>query len=634
MPKISNKYSPATELRCLRSLRNLYEACDVDVSITLADYIEKHTKIDGNPFSFKGYEYLIEPVNDLHPRQCMIKPSQVGATEALARKNIAFLMKYALTPFYYYEDGEETQKQGINGIYSLPNDSDVKKFAKDRILSKIVNPAEKIKNASLESTSESLDLLGFHNSFLYLLGRGSEAAVQSIPAEIVLVDEFDQGKVLVNRDMLYARLRNAHVIGNKYFKGLFIGYGTPTLPDDTGELIDGQFNMSDQKEFNVKCTHCNSWQIIVWPNSCANYFEKGVDKKDRPKKDAYWQCLKCSKPLDFTVIGRRYSDNPNKLQNAEWVAKYPDRTEDGGGLRGYRIPFASGRNTALNILSQRDIDYNRKKDFYNFSLGYSYRDASMGLNNKDFLRYVNKDLTVGYQPGVHVMGIDQGCYIVIARQKPHTSTKMKPMGIWQVVWMEYCPDIDAFSKVQRKDGELVITEGKISKLIKEFEVYSVVADRLPNTASADALGLEYGNIIWKNISSGTSKNRLVITDDKDDPDGLQGRTIIENRHMAIDKYFDEIKAGIYEYPRDGDEIFKLFIDHHCALLKDDSIQKTKDGKSKGDINYSYYTIGGKPDHWGQAGKFLSEAIELLDKVNPESTRIMTPHIESVQMAMN
>lgn len=340
MQQIDTKYIYHQEPYFKSALRKLLIACDVDVSLSYSQWITKHTTIDGKPFSWRGYEYLIDVVNDMHPRQYIIKPSQVGVTEIILRKVIAFLMRYALTPFYYFdEDGNEVQKQGINGIYSLPNADDIRDLAKDRILSKIINPVEYLTTASSESTSESLSLIGLYNSFLYLLGRGSEAAVQTIPAEIVVVDEYDQGKVLTNRDMLYARLRNAQVVSNKYYRGLFIGFGTPTLPDDSGQLIDSKFNQSDQKYYHVKCTRCNHWQEVKWPDSCANYYEKGQEK---PEKDPFWQCLKCYRPLDFREIGNWSEDEPLKVHNAEWVTKYPERTSDGGGIRGYRIPFANG----------------------------------------------------------------------------------------------------------------------------------------------------------------------------------------------------------------------------------------------------------------------------------------------------
>lgn len=594
-----------------------YKAVDVDTDLSIVEWICDNTGLNGKPFSFRGYEYCIQPVEDLYPRQFIIKPAQIGATEAITRKAIAILMKYGLTPFYYQREDSDVEERvlGIRGICSFPNETDVRNFVKDRVMTTMIKDSPKLQEAVKEGESDAISLLSFYGSFLYSMGRGSEAKVQSIPAELVLVDEFDQGKNLAIRDMLYARLKQAQIVKNKYHTGLYIGYGTPTIPEEDGYLISGKYELSDQHQWFIKCVKCNHWQVVIYPDSMAYFYEKGEKK---PNKDAYWMCLKCKEPLDFSEIGKWDRNDPHKVHNAEWVAKYPDRTKDGSGIRGYQFPFASANNTALRILSARDVDYRQSlKDFYNFGLGMPYRDAATQLVAEDFTQNMNPDLRWGvYDPDyTHVIGIDQGCYIVIIRLKENSRTDINPKGVAQMVYCEYVKDRDAFSHVfRRSDGELEIKKGKIAKLIEHWNPEIVVVDRLPNTASADNLAMEFRDIVWRNHSSGSQIERLKVEQKDDDDNAIL--LLKENKHLVLDSYFDDIRSHYWEYA-DGGEVFKLFIKHHLAIQKDVNTDDIgKDGINKGHLGVRYYTLGNKPDHFGQAGKFAAEALELLSVLRP------------------
>jgi len=606
-----------------QSLYKFHKSVDIDTGVSLVEWICDNTFLNGEPFSFQGYEYCIQPVEDVYPRQFILKAAQVGATETMMRKVLAILMKYSLTPFYYQEEGSEEEKcvLGIRGIYSFPNENDVRDFVKDRVQTKAVRESPTLMEAVKTGQSESLSLLSFHGSFLYSMGRGSEAKVQSIPAEIVAVDEYDQGKNLTIRDMLYARLKKAQVFKNKYHTGLYIGYGTPTIPEEDGFLISGKFELSDQHEWMIKCTRCHHWQQVIYPDSMAHFYEKG-DKK--PAEEPYWMCLSCKEKLNFHEIGKWDRNDPHKTHNSEWVAKYPDRTKNGSGIRGYRFPFATLHNTAARVLSARDTDYRHStKDFHNFALGQPYRDSLIQIVADDLYSNINPDLRWGVydEDYIHVMGIDQGSYITIVRLKPDSRTDINPVGVGQMVYCEHSKDMDAFSRVEKvKDNRLDVRKGRISKLIEYWKPKVVVIDRLPNAALADNLALEFIDIVWRNHSSGSQIDRLKVELKDEDENVI--KMVKENKHLVLESYFDAIKSHYWEYAKDDGGVLDIFVKHHLAVHKEsESDNIGKDGINRGHLGVRYFKLGNKPDHYCQAGKYASQALEIYSVINPKDTRI-------------
>ena len=607
------------ELKHLEAMNEqaLYEkfrsACSIDTDLSIAQLICTTTYLNGDLFSFAGYEYLIDAVEDTHPWQVIIKPAQKGASEIFARKLFALLYRYGQTPHYYEENGAESCIWGISAIYSFPDDNSLQKFSKDRILANIIKVSPAYYAAMKESESEAASQIGIFNSFAYLIGRKSDTSNQSIPAEIIMIDESDRplaGDRKI-RSQLYGRTRNARIFGNSFYKGMTINYGTPTLPDEDGatDLLDGMYAGSDQLEYVVKCPKCNHWQVITFPDSIAHFYEPG--QKPGPK-DPYWMCLKCKRPIDWTRIGMWNRSEPNKNHNAQWVAKYPERTKDGNGTRGRRIPFATARDTAKVLLIERDTKWkNSKADFYNLGLGIAYRDNSIGLGEEDFVRAATDQVQWGFcDPSApHIMGVDQGMYVVIARLKEGSQTDINPQGIWQIVWCQHVRDSDAFSKIIKVQDQLQIYEGEFAKLVKKWSPEVIVMDHLPNTASAEAEANIFRETMWLCDSKGNAgMARLRI--DEEDAEGNIVHKLLEHKHLAIDEFFEQVRGQKWEFPLhpDGDT-FRTFKTH----LK--NIKKIVDTEKH---TFTYESFG--EDHYGQAAKLCCEASEVYHVIKPRSKR--------------
>jgi len=600
--------SSLREIDIIGAYKKFYEALDINVSETWVEWICNNTYLNGSPFSFRGFEYLIQPINDNHPRQAIIKPAQVGASEAFARKMLAIIYRYATMPYYYDNNGEETCVWGINGIYSFPDTDNLRRFIKDRLITDIINPSPLLYAAYKTAESQAIDQLGIYNSFLYSTGRRTDSGNQSIPAEVVFIDEYDRPLNADRRAItaLAARTQKAKIFSNLFHDGLIVNFSTPTFPDEEGRLIDGMYNLSDQHEWFVKCTRCGHWQIVEYPDSIAYFYEKGAKK---PPKDPYWICLKCRRALDFSQIGNWRREYPNRWENAEWVAKYPNRTKDGAGIRGYRLPFATLYNTAKRLLNKRDTDYKHSiQDFYNYGLGRAYMDKTIGITDEDFVKNINTSIRWGfYDPNYpHIMAGDQGAYIVIARLKENSQTDMNPKGIWQVVYAEHFPDTVAFSRVEKDGQGEKITKGRIAQLIDLWKPEVVLLDRLPNVASAENEQKLFPHIFWLNDSKGTANERIRI--DRNERGELIHH-VTENKHECIDYYFNELRGKRWEFANGGAEVFEQLKAHNK------NIKKIVDDKGVP----RYISFGA--DHFGQAMKLLSEAAEIYATIKPIIKRV-------------
>lgn len=597
------------EIDIIKSYEKLYKALNVNLGQTWVEWICQNTFINNEPFSFRGFEYLIEPINDNHPRQAIIKPAQRGASEAWARKALAILYQYATIPFYYDNNGVETCIWGINAIYSFPDAENLQRFIKDRVISKIINSSPVLFEANKGSVSQANNQIGIYNSFLYSMGRRSDSGNQSVPAEVVFIDEYDR-PLEIDRNALTAlaaRTQRAKIFSNQFFDGLVINYSTPTLPDEEGKLIDGMYFLSDQKDWTVKCSRCNEWQVIQYPDSIAYFYDRGERK---PPKDPFWFCLKCHRPLDFTKIGNWNRRFPNKWDGAEWVAKHPDRTKDGNGIRGYRLPFATLEYTAKRLLIKRDTDYKLSlQDFYNYGLGRSYMDKTIGVTDEDFVRNINPDIQWGYyNPSArHIMAGDQGAYIAVARLKEGSQTDMNPKGIWQIVYAENIPDTQAFSRVEKDGAGEKVVKGRIAQLINIWKPEIAMLDRLPNVASAENEQALFKNIFWLNDSKGNLPDRLRMEKDEK---GEWIHHVTENKHECIDHYFDELRSHRWEFAKGGGDVFDRIKQHNKNIKK----VLNEDGKG-----FRYVSFG--DDHFGQACKLLSEAADVCLLLKPTIKRV-------------
>lgn len=324
-----------------------------DATVDLATWICENTTINKRPFSFKHYEFQRAIAADEHKNLYVEKCSQIGLSEIQIRKFFAILRR----------------NSSISGIFTLPTDRMLKRIFNGRMKpildsDAIFNPPMGIKPI------RNIDMTQIFDSFGYQTGCGEDAAT-SISADFLFHDEID----LSPMDMIglfQSRLQNSDMKMTQSFS-------TPTFLDYG---INRGYQLTDQREYFVKCQSCNHHQIPIFdfhflkiPNFTLEV-EKITDLtsghiSNMNLDDIMVVCEKCQRPLDLT--------NPD---TREWVAAYPGRT----AARGYKVrPFSTSRIAPGYIFSSL-MKYQQQdfiRGFYNTVLGEPFTESSAQIQRKE-----------------------------------------------------------------------------------------------------------------------------------------------------------------------------------------------------------------------------------------------------------
>lgn len=403
--------------------------------MTLSQWVCANTRLRGRPFSFKGYEFQQQIVDDEHNDLSVIKPSQVGLSEVQIRKVLAMLMRRTMT-----------------AIFTLPNEKMFKRMSQTRIQPLVAeNPVFSPEGS--EKLVRSMNLMQFGKSFLHITGA-TEGDATSTPADAVFNDEVD----LTDPEMLSlfaSRLQNSDLrIRQKFSTPTFNGFG-----------IDLDIQNSDMHEYMIKCSACNHYQVPEvtrdfvhipgLPDHIAKIDEIDLKILDMCNlNDAYVWCEKCHRPLDLGDSTQR-----------EWVAKHPHRT-----ARGYIVrPFSTARLDVQYIVQQL-LDYKKRdqvRRWYNTVLGLPFTDAQARLSINEIEAVMDQEAIPDVGNAPCAIGIDVGqiCHVVLG--KGTTTDSMQPFLFKAIPVNNLQTEIDDF-----------------------FLKYNIVAgaiDRLPYTPTAEAI---------------------------------------------------------------------------------------------------------------------------------------------------
>lgn len=420
----------------LARLKNRY-AADSD-QMSYSEWVAKNTTHKKRPFSYKGYEFQRQIVDDMHPNLSVIKCSQVGLTETQIRKWLAFLKRTT----------------AIKSIYTLPELKMFKRISQTRILPLVAQ--DKIFN--LEDDEKSVrnqSLIQIGQSFGFVTAM-TEGDATSIDADALFHDEYDLSDMHMI-GLFQSRMQNSvYRITQRFGTPTFVGFG-----------IDAQFGASDQHEFFCKCSSCNHWNIPEFERKFVDI--PGLpDMEDLSRIDtniateldllnSAMVCERCRSPLDL--------GNP---EQREYVPRYPERKLH----RGYRVtPFSTDRLTIQYIVDQllkyKQQDYLR--GWYNTVLGKPFNDSNA--------RLTEADIRACFEPGgeQHVsrgapcfVGIDMGLTCHLTLGTPGTST-----GEARVFMFEEVPA-----------NQIV---DRVGQILRIFNVVGGACDRHPYTPTAEEI---------------------------------------------------------------------------------------------------------------------------------------------------
>lgn len=454
-------------------------------SQSMGDWICANTTIKKRPFSFEDYAFQKAIADDMHPDLSCKKCSQIGLTEVQLRKFLAVLAR----------------STAIAGIFSLPNEKMFTKIYNGRLKpileqDDVFNPPAAIKPI------RNKDQVQIRDSFGYITAC-TEGDATSISADFLFHDELDLSPQEIIA-LYQSRLQGSDMQMTQAFSTpTFVNFG-----------IDKKYKMTDQREYFMRCSACNHWQIPLFkpqfvhidnfPFEVEDFADLTVEQiAILDMQNCHVRCEKCSARLDLGNSDLR-----------DWVATFPTRQN----FRGYQVrPFSTSRLRPAYVFSQlakyKQDGFIRR--FYNTVLGEEYTAADAQLQRADIEACMQRP---GGGPGIPnvseatpcYMGIDIGftCHITISFDD---EDGMPVFCLFEAVPMSQL-------------------ETRIHELMKIYTIVSGTVDRFPYTPDADSLRDLTSGIIMPVQYRGNSPLAPVV-----EPDTKVLSHYSANRTLILDR---------------------------------------------------------------------------------------------------
>lgn len=307
---------------------------------------------NGSPISFKRHKFLIDFYMDQNPEIVAEKCSQVGFSTA------AILKAYHLAKF-----------KKANIIYLLPSKSIVKDFVLPKVDPLVEsNPALK----AMKGLTDNLGLksvgVGADQRFVYFRSSWDESSGIAISAHVLIADEYDRSNIkAVNT---YKTRLDAALLDRPDL-GWFWCFSNPTIE---GAGTDELYQRSDQKRWIIKCSRCNGYQELSYPESINKLLMCYI-------------CKRCERPLS----------DEDRIRG-QWVPKFLGRRTSGYRISQLMAPWIPVEKIVRDSLGDQSI-------FHNFTLGLPFTSKDVTITRDSLTKCLFPD----YNPRTDVaMGVDNG----------------------------------------------------------------------------------------------------------------------------------------------------------------------------------------------------------------------------------
>ncbi len=436
---------------------------------------------------FSNHRFLLDMLLDWPSRLIVRKPSQVGVS-------LTILLKV------FFQGGKKT----LSSIYTLPTNPEAREFVLSKVDPLIENSpglrtlVQKVPFRDKPLYSTTFKRIG--GSFYFFRGSWAVWKAQSIDCDILTFDEIDLQKPEI-MSMYRERLTGSSS------ENIVYSIGNPSIP---GFGISELYENSDQREWFVKCSHCQRTQVLSWPDSID--VEKGI-----------YVCKFCHRILY----------NKDRI-NGQWIAKFPSRTDHGYAINRLMAAWIS----AKNIIEMERVS--TTKHFYNYCLGLPF------IEHGDVLTFqtIRRCLVPAHEPKTPsiVMGIDQGdLFHVIIGDAGQT------------------PPLILDAKIARSKIEL-------EDILNYYKPAKVVMDMLPSKHLAKELQEKWTRSVF--LLGNLRDFHLSQIRNYIDLNRSQGLVNIE-RTESLDRMIDRVKLGKKGLAiSDNIFHFKTLAEHLANLIPD------------------------------------------------------------------
>ena len=229
-----------------------------DPHLTVSEWADEHRWLSGISASEPGRwrtsrtPYLRGVMDSLSPsdpatRISFMKGAQVGATEA-GNNWIGFVIHHAPGPM----------------LVVMPDLEVAKRNSRQRLEPLIRSSptlSELIPDGAKRGSGNSLLSKEFPGGILVMVGAQSAAALRSMPARYVFMDEVDGYPASTDEEGDPVTLAEARTVTFGHRRKVFL-VSTPTTRGLS--RIEREFELSDQRRYFVPCPHCGHMQWLQW----------------------------------------------------------------------------------------------------------------------------------------------------------------------------------------------------------------------------------------------------------------------------------------------------------------------------------------------------------------------------------
>ena len=329
-----------------------------DPILTVSEWADSHRMLSKKSSSEAGRwttrrtPYLKEVMDSLSvtcpvKKVVLMKGAQVGGTEC-GNNWLGYIIDHAPGPV----------------MFVLPRIEDAKRNSKlrvDPLIEETPRLSQKVGSAKSRDSNNTILQKGFEGGELVMTGANSAAGLRSMPARFLFMDELDAYPQDVEGEgdpVSLALARSRTFSRRKAFL-----CSTPTI--DGHSKIAQEFELSDQRFFNVPCPHCKEKQVLKFENL---KWDEG-----KPETVLYY-CEHCGEGIE-----ERYKTR--MLDGGEWI---PTATSE---TRGYHISalysplgWFSWADIVKDYLdAKKEIEVEKKHDkmrvFTNTILGLTYKEG-------------------------------------------------------------------------------------------------------------------------------------------------------------------------------------------------------------------------------------------------------------------
>lgn len=531
---------------------------------SILEWATRYRRPDGQPFSLDKFEPLREIYSDTHKRIVIIKPAQRGVSE--------YAICYAcyaleLGADQWISDGS---KSGLNVGYIFPVKEALNDFSKERI-SALQTESTHLALLFNDTTQDQFDSLGFKQigkSYFYLRGGNSTSHLISFPADVMILDEFDQ---MPRSAVALARRRlNASDVKRE------LVISTPTYP---GRGIHAEYLNSDQRVYQTKCATCDEWVSFDFFRDVMCDGEPYVEgwrywsQEHVETSEVTLHCPKCKSAID----------DPNRLRQGRWMPQRPEVTR----THGYWVPWWPFRFVELKMLALSAVSPETEEviELYRSDLGIPYGSGG-GAVTSDMLMQCSALASNGTPSGPGVwrdttLGADVGTriHVRISSTGPDGNRWVRHMGIVSH-WMG--PD------------------DSLESLMREYNVRMAVVDAEPELRDS---------MDFCNQHRGRAKRAFYPPNDT----ALRGNLYHEkkdlpnlniNRTMAMDDLYGDISRAAEVWPA------QFAMDPEIIAHMEAPTRVTITDE-KGERKHSW--VHTTPDHFFHASVYDSLARKILPK---------------------